>query len=1149
MNSNIGEKKFRYVGTKAFSEQENTIFFGRDEEIKSIFQLVSLENITIIHSESGYGKSSLLNAGLIPIFRKSNSFEIFKVRFVIPSEIHKISPLKALQDILKTFKTTECYIDKLISEETTWTILKKIQNAIDDQKTLLIIFDQFEEFFYFPEIEQVEFFKSISSLFKEIIPQFEKQIIKNTLENSKNLLTEQGNILLYKKVDLKLVFSLKSDFIPKLSQFISLFPDLIKNVFELQAMSHKQAEKAIILPAKYIAKYDSGSPFVSDCFQFSEQTIKTILDYLDDNKNNLIEPYKLQIICAFLEQRVIEENIETIEITQKEQIADIYQNYYKHIISEIGNENEQLAAKIFIEEGLILETENKKLSLYEGLVFSRYNISRDLLDKLLKSRLIKAGVNSVNETFYELSHETLVQPILKSKRIRLNEVQRIKDELTKAERLKESAEVQMKAAKKIKIIASLVFVAMLFLITGTILINNSRKQAQQNEALAKSNLFAAYSYQESETDPTVSFRLAEHAYNLDKTNLTAISALINSYYSTETFYSCLGKTGKYTVSAKISPDKKSILTNNSDRNTNKNSISLLDLQGNVKFQFDQEFPITCEGFSPDGKFIFSGDIKGNVLIHDSFGKLIKKMKVGESAVWSILYSPDLKNILTSSGDGNIILWSTINDSSIKLPLHLYDVYSIDISNDGKFILTADDAEIHICDFKGNLIKKIELPAQKSYYFPFIQSVKFSNDSKTILVVINDKTGKNHFTRLFDIDGNILNDYRGHLDWINFAIFSNDGQKILTTSRDKTIKIKSIKGDDLGTLKGHTSNILDATFDQNSNSIISVGDDKNIYKWNFGRFLNPLAEINDIDNAMFSPDGLKIYTVNKNEIHAFDQTGQLLNKFIGQTKNIEVFNISNDGNRICAASKDAIIKIWDNNATEISTLKGHKGKIKSLIFTKDSLFILSGATDSLIILWNIQTKQPEHIYKCKAAINSVCLSVDGNIILTAESTGNLVLRNMQGVVIRTINAHESQANSASFSLDGKYIISTGADKVAMIYTVDGQLINELSNYKSMINSAEFSADSKNILISGEDGYVRIFTISGKELIRLKHQGKVSNAKYSSDGKFIISIYKDLNFKTAKMWVIDPEKILELTNEVKIFGNFKQIDKSEYQIYSF
>ena len=54
----------RYLGVQPFKTSDKHIFFGRDEDIENLHDFIILEKLIVLFGKSGYGKSSLLNAGI-----------------------------------------------------------------------------------------------------------------------------------------------------------------------------------------------------------------------------------------------------------------------------------------------------------------------------------------------------------------------------------------------------------------------------------------------------------------------------------------------------------------------------------------------------------------------------------------------------------------------------------------------------------------------------------------------------------------------------------------------------------------------------------------------------------------------------------------------------------------------------------------------------------------------------------------------------------------------------------------------------------------------------------------------------------------------------------------------------------------------------
>src|SRR5262245_32138328 len=66
----------RYVGPRPFEPQDRDIFFGRDGETLDLVSLVVAYRVVLLYAASGAGKTSLLNAGLVPALQHEEGFEV-----------------------------------------------------------------------------------------------------------------------------------------------------------------------------------------------------------------------------------------------------------------------------------------------------------------------------------------------------------------------------------------------------------------------------------------------------------------------------------------------------------------------------------------------------------------------------------------------------------------------------------------------------------------------------------------------------------------------------------------------------------------------------------------------------------------------------------------------------------------------------------------------------------------------------------------------------------------------------------------------------------------------------------------------------------------------------------------------------------------
>ena len=73
------EKKYRYPGINFFTKDDQDIFCGRADDAQKLFNRVMLNNTLVLHGESGTGKSSLVQAGLVPLLEKQNVYLVASI--------------------------------------------------------------------------------------------------------------------------------------------------------------------------------------------------------------------------------------------------------------------------------------------------------------------------------------------------------------------------------------------------------------------------------------------------------------------------------------------------------------------------------------------------------------------------------------------------------------------------------------------------------------------------------------------------------------------------------------------------------------------------------------------------------------------------------------------------------------------------------------------------------------------------------------------------------------------------------------------------------------------------------------------------------------------------------------------------------------
>ncbi|KAF8520283.1 WD40-repeat-containing domain protein, partial [Gautieria morchelliformis] len=238
---------------------------------------------------------------------------------------------------------------------------------------------------------------------------------------------------------------------------------------------------------------------------------------------------------------------------------------------------------------------------------------------------------------------------------------------------------------------------------------------------------------------------------------------------------------------------------------------------------------------------------------------------------------------------------------------------------------------------------------------WVTSVAFSHDDKRIVSGSRDMTIR---VRNADTRELILAPFEGHTDWVTSVAFSHDDKLIVSGSGDKMILVWSADTGELisAPFEGHIDCVTSVAFSHDDKLIVSGSGDKTIRVWSADTgelILAPLEGHTDwVTSMAFSHDGKQIVS------GSFDKTicvwnadtGELISPpFEGHTGGVTSVAFSHDGKRIVSGSFDKTIRVWNADTGEVISgpFEGHTDRVTSVAFSHDGKRIVSGSFDKTI----------------------------------------------------------------------------------------------------------------------------------------------------------------------------------------------------------
>jgi WD40 repeat protein len=232
--------------------------------------------------------------------------------------------------------------------------------------------------------------------------------------------------------------------------------------------------------------------------------------------------------------------------------------------------------------------------------------------------------------------------------------------------------------------------------------------------------------------------------------------------------------------------------------------------------------------------------------------------------------------------------------------------------------------------------------------------------------------------------------------------------------------------------------------------------------------------------------------------------------------MNILAVSPDANWLACGSDNASIKMIPLKGTgKTFEMNGHKGKIKSLVFSFDSKQIYSAALDGKVLKWEIAARTYTDVTTGLTQITSIDISYNGKYLAGVKSDGTavvwdpgkisdnfsiptdgknikvvrfnpdknvLALGDAEGNVelwditlrkkISEVKAHTAGINDIRFNTKLNQMATAGGDKIIKIYnTRDLSDLTDppvtLSDSEGFIFVIEFSQDSRTI-IAGTSG---------------------------------------------------------------------------------
>jgi WD40 repeat protein len=1114
-----------YVGPRPFRAGEP--LFGRDRERDQLLYQLIAERIVLLYSPSGAGKTSLIEAGLVPALERRGFRVLPRIRVgqALPEGVAGTTN-RFVYSTLVTLEQQRPPEQRLAPDELLVTELTKYlamlagtseQAGVEPEPVL--IFDQFEELLTVDSADVAakrEFFRQLGT----------------ALENRR----------------LWALFALREDFLAALDPYLDPIPNRFRDHFRLTLLAPAAARMAVEQPVKALGA------------QFEEQAVTRLIDDLrlaivprldggyETTTGTEIEPVQLQVVCLRLWQNLASElptrEQRLITVADVEQLGDVNQalaEYYAEWVAKAAAAGAgEHAIRVWFTTQLITP-DGRRNKVIAGTESSA-GLSNAVIDVLVDAHLVRAE-GSRNMIWYELAHDRLIAPVkaeyqLWSER-NLSTLQRTAlvwdaekrparlllrgAELRKAHAWYRDNQAQASALEREFLDASdtarsrrvVLGAALLGLVLVAVLAGLALLRSQQDTRVADVLQTAALALEGREEAPQRSILLALLAR--EQAQRAAWPLPVPGLNGNDPSTTLAEETLRQTLA----------------------TIGGTPLRGHLN-------QIDMVAFSPDGRWIATASLDGTARLWD-----ITKpepativLKGHSQEVVALAFSPDSRLLVTASDDNTLRVWQ-VDTAARQLEVlrgHSLAVLAVDWSPDGRWIASASqDGTVRLWDAAA-----LDQPGKLIGGYPDavaagLRALAFGPENR---LAVGFEDGS---VLVWDVDapGRPLAEDRSSAGTITAAVFSPDGRFLATTSDLGTLVLWDLTRTKPATtvLQDQGAPIFAAAFKPDSSVLAVGGLTGGIHLWQLSgpkpvKLELPGGSKGVTALAYSARDGTLAAGHLDGSVYLWPAGGTEPIVLRGHTQHVGDLAFSSDGRWLASASWEGLARLWRAGAPENTPLVlrqpiagGLGGGSPAALFDAQNRRLVTLFGNGAVQVWALDTPELPPVAPAGRGVevSALALNPDGHQLAIGSRDGVVQHWDIDQPTVppRTLWQHDDtlgygRVAALAFSPDGRWLASGSWDGTLRLGQV-GQDAPLTLEAEGLVRTLAFSADSTLLAAGGNDRVVRVWRVRpapGEPEPLEGHTGPVSVVAFSPDGRWLASGGDDAMVRLWRLGTNEP-----------------------------
>jgi WD40 repeat protein/predicted Ser/Thr protein kinase len=402
---------------------------------------------------------------------------------------------------------------------------------------------------------------------------------------------------------------------------------------------------------------------------------------------------------------------------------------------------------------------------------------------------------------------------------------------------------------------------------------------------------------------------------------------------------------------------------------------------------------------------------GEVTLYEVASGAITRLALGGVAR-TLGFSPD-GAVLAAGGDNRVVqLWAVRGGEGLRLAGHAARVRQVAFSPDGAWLASAaDDGQVRLW------------PA-RTPFGATAQRVAAAAARPVIAVA-----GADHAIRARTLPSGAVQLLRGHEDEIYHLRLSADGRRLVSASRDKSVRVWDLAA---GTARVHATSARAVRVALSGERVAAATADGTVLLWRLddGHMTRLGTHDDRANDVAFSPDGTLVASASDDYTvrlwRAAGGEGRVLGRLAARAM---VVAFAPDGRAVAAGATDGTVTVFPLAGGAPRALEPHGGEVTAIAYAPGGARIATGGGDRLVRVTSAggTVRLAGHA----GAVVDVIFSDGDEAVVSIAADGTARRFPAAGGPGRLIAIGHGPAQSAALTADGRLAFVTAEDGLRLV----------------------------------------------------------------------------------------------------------------------